>query len=474
MLEAIRVGLRPAMGRLNLPTVVKTAIPPGDAAERLFVATQPGEIYFLRNGVVETFLNISPRIIRLGAFGGGYDERGLLGLAFHPRFSSNGLFYLHYSVAGTQGPGALPESFSPDPCDPSTLNLKWVDRQTLFDHVDTVEEWMLQPGSDPQRRRTLLNLIRPFMNHNGVNSLNFSPETGKLVLTTGDGGSGYDPFNLSQDDMEIAGKILEIDVDQPVFVDDLPAVTRFSELPPSVQGMLTVIAKGVRNIPGIAFQKINNRYVKYAGNVGQDLVESIFAFEQYLPIPVAQLVQELLPESPQDQERFINFGWRGWEGDLPSLIFQGCTEDSLLDRKSVVYYSEVVLTSLLRIQPLTCYYHQDPRPDKFEGTALTGVQSYLGTDIPGLTGSVVFTDFVRRNQMRFSDRKGVLAYTRERTDCVLSDYRVIEIDYDFGSQPAYFVSLGTNQAQTRLYLGVYGSSNVTDFNLGTVYEVVPV
>ncbi len=105
---------------------------------------------------------------------------------------------------------------------------------------------------------------------------------------------------------------------------------------------------------------------------------------------------------------------------------------------------------------------------------MTGVQSYLGTDIPGLTGSVVFTDFVRRNQMRFSDRKGVLAYTRERTDCVLSDYRVIEIDYDFGSQPAYFVSLGTNQAQTRLYLGVYGSSNVTDFNLGTVYEVVPV
>ena len=55
------------------------------------------------------------------------------------------------------------------------------------------------------------------MNHNGVNSLNFSPETGKLVLTTGDGGSGYDPFNLSQDDMEIAGKIIEIDVGKNTF-----------------------------------------------------------------------------------------------------------------------------------------------------------------------------------------------------------------------------------------------------------------
>jgi hypothetical protein len=72
------------MGRLNLPTVVKTAIPPGDAAERLFVATQPGEIYFLRNGVVETFLNISPRIIRLGAFGAGMMREGCWGWRFIP------------------------------------------------------------------------------------------------------------------------------------------------------------------------------------------------------------------------------------------------------------------------------------------------------------------------------------------------------------------------------------------------------
>ena len=83
----------------------------------------------------------------------------------------------------------------------------------------------------PQKRRTLLNIRRPFINHNGVNSLNFSPETGKLVLTTGDGGSGYDPFNLSQDDMEIAGKIIEIDVDKNTFINNPPVVTRFNELP---------------------------------------------------------------------------------------------------------------------------------------------------------------------------------------------------------------------------------------------------
>src|SRR6185437_14971273 len=107
--------------------------------------------------------------------------------------------------------------------------------------------------------------------HNGVNRLNFSPETGKLVLTTGDGGSGYDPFNLSQDMMEIAGKIIEIDVSKYTFIDNPPVVTRFNELPTTIQETLTVMAKGVRNIPGISFQRVNNQYIKYTGNVGQDL-----------------------------------------------------------------------------------------------------------------------------------------------------------------------------------------------------------
>jgi hypothetical protein len=148
--------------------------------ERLFIATQVGEIFYIGNGSLRTFLDIRPLIIKLGASSGGYDERGLLGLAFHPEFYYNGLFYLHYSVAGTQGPGALPESFKPNPCDPGTLDLKWIDREIKYDHIDTVEEWILQPNGEPQRRRALLNLRRLFLNHNGVNSLNFSPETGKL------------------------------------------------------------------------------------------------------------------------------------------------------------------------------------------------------------------------------------------------------------------------------------------------------
>jgi hypothetical protein len=468
-LKKVKVSLRPIVNKVNLPTVLKTTILPGDSMETLFIATQVGEIFYIQNSVIKTFLDIRPRIIKLGASSGGYDERGLLGLAFHPNFYYNGLFYLHYSVAGTQGPGALAESFKPNPCDPRTLNLKWINRDTQYDHIDTVEEWFFQSNGQTQKRRTLLNLRRPFLNHNGVNSLNFSPETGKLVLTTGDGGSGYDPFNLSQNAMEIAGKIIEIDVARNTFIKDSPIVTRFDELPVPIQGTLTVIAKGVRNIPGISFQRVYNRYIKYVGNVGQDLEEAIYSFIYYKPIPVTQLTS--LMKSETDKEGFINFGWRGWEGAFPTSIIRGCSENPTLDEKTVAYYNEAVETTSRRLQPLTSYFHKDPRLNKFEGTALTGVQAYMGNGIPDLTGSVVFTDLVRDEESGPPGR-GVLAYSRVKIDGKPNDFSVIQTDYNFGSGSSYYVSLGTNLDQTRLYLGVYGSMNVTDFNEGTIFEVV--
>ena len=176
----VKVGLRPIVTNLNLPTVLKTTILPDDSIESLFIATQVGEIFYVREGVIRIFLDIRQRIIKLGVSGGGYDERGLLGLAFHPKFYYNGLYYIHYSVARTQGPGALPNSeaarqgleplpefFKPNPCDPGTLNLKWMDREIQYDHIDTVEECILLADGQPQKRRTLLNLRRPFFNHNG-------------------------------------------------------------------------------------------------------------------------------------------------------------------------------------------------------------------------------------------------------------------------------------------------------------------
>ncbi|WP_047983240.1 PQQ-dependent sugar dehydrogenase [Ornithinibacillus californiensis] len=469
-MEKVKVRLRPLVSKLNLPTVIKTAVLPGDSVERIFIATQVGEIFYIGNGEIRTFLDIRSSIIELGAKG-GYDERGLLGLAFHPEFYYNGLFYLHYSVAGSQGPGALADPFQPNPCDPSTLNLKWENRETQYDHIDTVEEWVLHPNGRPERRRALLNLRRPFANHNGVNSLTFSPETGRLVLTTGDGGSGFDPYNLAQDDMDIAGKIIEIAVNRNVSIVNPPIVTRFNELPQVIQETLTVIVKGVRNIPGISYQRINNQYRKYVGNVGQDLVESIFSFVNYKPIPVTRILQASSGSSELDQEGLINLGWRGWEGAFPTPIIRDCTNNPDLNEKTIAYYQEAVALSATRLQPLTSYFHQDSRPNKFAGTALTGVQAYMGNAIPGLNGSVVFTDGAKKETQ--PQVRGALAHVSFRPDGQHNDFSEIQIDYDFGSESAYFVSLGSNRNQSRLYLGVYGSINVTDFNQGTLYEIVP-
>jgi hypothetical protein len=187
---------------------------------------------------------------------------------------------------------------------------------------------------------------------------------------------------------------------------------------------------------------------------------------------VTQLVQAYVVQAEYNQEGLVNFGWRGWEGSFPTSMIRGCAAKQALNEKTIVYYNEAVAASARRLQPLTSYFHEDPRPGKFGGTALTGVQPYMGNEIPDLTGSVVFTDLAR-NEESAPPVRGVLAYTRVRSDCRASDYNVIEPEYQFGSQSAYYVSLGTNLDQSRLYLGVYGSMKVADFNQGTVFEIIP-
>ena len=85
-----------------------------------------------------------------------------------------------------------------------------------------------------------------------------------------------------------------------------------------------------------------------------------------------------------------------------------------MDQKIIAYYDEAVKTSATRLQPLTSYFHTDQRPDKFGGTALTGVQAYMGNGIPGLTGTVVFTDLARKESQ--PQVRGALAYTRVNPD----------------------------------------------------------
>jgi hypothetical protein len=184
----------------------------------------------------------------------------------------------------------------------------------------------------------------------------------------------------------------------------------------------------------------------------------------------------------QDEEeiKFLNFALKAYTDAYQNERFPL----DRLDENTCMYiiaelyrrvgnYEEAIQSSTMRLQPLTCYYHEDLRPDKFGGTALTGVQVYMGYDLPELTGSVVFTDLARDEDSP-PPVKGALAYTRVRADGKPNEYSVIETDYDFKTSSAYYVSLGTNIDQSRLFLGVYGSMKVAEYNLGTVFEIIPV
>lgn len=167
-LESFSIGF-------NLPLDIKHA---GD--DRLFIVEQSGLIQILNSdGSTNTdpFLDIQSSVPTLTP----NDERGLLGLAFHPDYSTNGFFYVNYS------------------------NL---DGDTVISRFSV--------GGDPNLADSgseviILTLTQPYTNHNGGNMV-FGPD-GYLYIGTGDGGSGGDPEDRGQDLSTLLGKILRIDVD---------------------------------------------------------------------------------------------------------------------------------------------------------------------------------------------------------------------------------------------------------------------
>lgn len=145
---------------------------------RLFVVLQAGQIVIWDGTRV---LPVPFLDIRSIVSSGG--ERGLLGLAFHPLYPSNGFFYLNYT--NTSG--------------------------------DTVIARYTRSASDPNRAdpasaRVLLTIDQPFANHNG-GQLEFGPD-GYLYIGMGDGGGANDPDNRAQNRADLLGKMLRIDVDR--------------------------------------------------------------------------------------------------------------------------------------------------------------------------------------------------------------------------------------------------------------------
>lgn len=165
--EAVRVFT-------GLSSPVDLQAPPGDTA-RVFIVEQSGTIRIARSGALlaRPFLNVSSLV-------SGGSEQGLLGLAFHPQYATNGRFYIHYTnTAGDTRLVGYQASSDPDSADPAG---------TLILSVD-----------------------QPFTNHNG-GQIAFGPD-GYLYLALGDGGSGGDPQGNGQSLTTLLGKILRLDVD---------------------------------------------------------------------------------------------------------------------------------------------------------------------------------------------------------------------------------------------------------------------
>lgn len=258
---------------------------PGD--DRLFVVDRPGVVYALdQSGQREEqpFLDITDRVVELNA---GYDERGLLGFAFHPDYAENGRAFAYYSAPLREGG---PEGWN------HTARLSEFTRG---------EDGRLDPASE----RVLLEIDQPQMNHNG-GQVAFGHD-GYLYLGLGDGGSandvadGHPPLGNGQDITTLLGSILRLDVDSgdPY---GIPSDNPFAdgvELPEGFEwagdaARPEIYLWGVRNpfrfsvdretgallVPDVGqnlFEEVN--YVTGPGNLGWNLREASFGFDPAEP-----------------------------------------------------------------------------------------------------------------------------------------------------------------------------------------------
>lgn len=246
---------------------------PGDGSNRLSVVERAGTIQVFQNEAATsettTFLDISNQVDTQG-------EGGLLGLAFHPDFESNGFFYVNYTA---------PNPFR------TIISRFWVSDNN-FDQAN------------PDRETEILTFNQPFGNHNG-GQIRFGPD-GFLYIATGDGGSGGDPDGNAQNPGNLLGNILRIDVDgsengeEYAIPDDNPFVDNDENFREEIY------AYGLRNPFRFSFDADNGDL--WVGDVGQNRFEEI------------DLV-----------ENGDNLGWDITEGDACFEPMEGCDRSGLTD-----------------------------------------------------------------------------------------------------------------------------------------------
>lgn len=300
----VAIELVPFVEGLEAPLFLT---PDGTGSGLLYVVEQGGAVRVVSpDGSVapEPFLDLRGRISSGG-------EEGLLGLAFHPRYAENGRLFIYYSV---QGGGA-----------------------------QVVTELHATDGVvDPSSERLVLRMDDFASNHNG-GMLLFDPD-GMLLIGTGDGGGGGDPEGNGQDDTQLLGKLLRIDVDSgdPYGVPENDPEGRLGP-----DALPEIRATGLRNPWRFSVDRATGDV--FIGDVGQGKWEEV----------------DVLPAG----QGGWNYGWSIMEGPECLWEVESCDREGL-------------------VLPVAAYTHAD-----VGGCTIIGGHVYRGTAYPALTGAYLYGDY---------------------------------------------------------------------------------
>jgi len=336
----------------------------GDGTGRLFVVDQPGQIRIIDNTgtlLEQPFLDITSDIITLGFFGSfdenDFDERGLLGLAFHPQFTNSTDPGFRKVYTFSSEPVSGPADF--------TVSLP---EGAIFDNQNVITEWTVDESNpnliDTSTKREVMRIDEPQFNHQG-GMLAFGPD-GYLYISLGDGGDaddtgdGHGTIGNGQDGSTILGTIVRIDPirpsDTPLSSDNVSANGAY-RIPNTNPFLLDsnildeIYALGLRNPFRFSFDTMTGDLI--VADVGQNLIEEI---------NVIQVGG--------------NYGWNFKEG---TFAF-----DSAASPVSISFDLEGLVGEL--IDPVVQYDHT-------EGISIIGGFVYRGSAIPELDGQYVFGDF---------------------------------------------------------------------------------
>jgi glucose/arabinose dehydrogenase len=258
-----QIQLQPVFPNLKIERPVWMSEAP-DGSGRLFFIGQAGKILIVKKGSdggdAKEFLNIEDRQPYFD------NEDGLMSIAFHPGFKTNGLFYIYYNQKNPEDQNLKPQNYP--------------FRSVISEFKVSADD---PDKADMKSERILLQVPQPFSNHKG-GELAFGPD-GYLYLGLGDGGLGGDPFGSGQNCATLLAKMLRIDVNtramlgrgfqrhelQYGFPPDNPFVNEPERGDSGVRK--EIFAYGLRNPWRYSFDRQTGDL--WVGDVGQDLWEEV-------------------------------------------------------------------------------------------------------------------------------------------------------------------------------------------------------